>query len=132
MSERNDPNHFSGFGRVLGPWVQAGVTGIGMVVLCYVIYQSSADNRSSADRQDARLGVMVEMAAKQAQLEREIFQEITRRQWEAISLNQRTLSEVGRSMADLNKSLDKHEHTSMEQLKQLQVIADHLKKNGKN
>jgi hypothetical protein len=114
-----------GLGR-FAPYVNATVTGGMLGILTLVLYTSNSASQMQAERQDSRLGIMVDMASKQAQIERGVFAEQTRRQWEAIAANQKALVEIGRQ-------IEKHDGTAMEQLKLLNVIADELKKkNGKN
>ena len=121
MSENKD----MGLGR-FAPYVNSAVTGVMLAILSWVLWSNAAADQALAERQDSRIGVMVEMAAHQAQLEREIFQEQSRRQWEAIGANQKTQSDMGRS-------LDEIKRLGYEQVKLLNVLADEMKrKNGKN
>lgn len=109
-----------GLGR-FAPYINATVTGGMLGILTLTLYSSQEASQTQAGRQDARLGIMVEMASRQAQIEREVFAEQTKRQWEAIATNQKAL-------AVLASAIDRHESTSLEQLKQLNQIVDLLKK----
>lgn len=108
-----------GMGK-FAPYINATVTGGMLGILSLVLYSTNDAAQRQADRQDQRIGIMVEMASKQAHIERELFAEQTKRQWEAIGTNQRALVEISRA-------IDKHDHTSLEQLKQLNQIVDLLK-----
>lgn len=128
VDPKPDVNVAAGLGKgIIGPLTQMGLGGCALAAFIWVFLANAEEGRKVAERNDARLGMMVDMAAKQASVERELFQSQSQKQWEAIGQNQKTLVDVGHTLADLHKGLDKHEGTNLEQLKQLSLIADLLK-----
>ena len=109
-----------GIGR-FAPYVNTTVTGVMLAILSWVLWSNAVSDQAMAERQDHRIGVMVDLAARQAHLEREIFSEQSRRQWEAIGANQKTL-------IDMSRSLERQEGLGHEQIKLLNVLADEMKK----